>query len=57
MFITTLVVLDEHHQFTKYLAEITSVNLINDKEEWALILLRAQAEIIKNAIPDDETIL
>ena len=54
--IATLIMLDEHHQFTKYLGQIATIDFVDNKEKRARVFLRALTKIIKNTVTDRKAV-
>ena len=50
MLLATLISLDQHEQFTEYLAEVATIDLVNDKEIRLVgILFASDAKIIEHS--------
>lgn len=56
MLIATFIMLDEHHQFTKYLGQIATIDFIDNKEKRSRIFLRTLTKIIKDTITDRKAV-
>ena len=54
---SALVVLNEHHQFAQYLAEVATVDFIDDEEVRAVVVLGPLAEVIEDAVTHHEAFL